>query len=89
MHYNIQVSDTRITIAIDASDTASEALDLPERCRVVKLANSVTYDRYRFHPVNAFHLTRIRMEKTLDRLERRILGTTKVFLGHETQRITG
>ena len=42
----LQVSDTRIVIAVEPSDSASEDLDLPERCRVVKLANSVTYDRY-------------------------------------------
>lgn len=42
----MQVSDTRIVIAADASDSSSDDLDLPERCRVVKLANSVTYDRY-------------------------------------------
>ncbi|KAF8062300.1 P-loop containing nucleoside triphosphate hydrolase protein [Lyophyllum atratum] len=54
-----KVSDTRIVIAVDSSDTASEDLDLPERCRVVKLANSVTYDR---------------MDKALDRLEKRVTG---------------
>lgn len=42
----LQVSDTRIVIAVEQSDSASEDLDLPERCRVVKLANNVTYDRY-------------------------------------------
>lgn len=31
-------------LALDASE--SDDLDLPDRCRVVKLANSVTYDRY-------------------------------------------
>lgn len=41
--WHVQVSDTRIVIAIDPSD---EDVDLPERCRVLKLANSVTYDRY-------------------------------------------
>lgn len=41
-----QVSDTRIVIAIDSSDSTSDDLDLPERCRVLKLANNVTYDRY-------------------------------------------
>lgn len=42
-----QVSDTRIVIAIDSSDSsATDDIDLPERCRVLKLANSVTYDRY-------------------------------------------
>ena len=39
-----QTSDTRIVIAVDLSDS-SDDLDIPERCRVVKLANSVTYDR--------------------------------------------
>ncbi|KAL4263666.1 Coronaviruses polyprotein 1ab [Pleurotus pulmonarius] len=39
-----KVSDTRIVIAIDQSDT-SDDIDLPQVCRVLKLANSVTYDR--------------------------------------------
>lgn len=41
-----KVSDTRIVIAVEPSDSASEDLDLPECCRVVKLANGVTYDRH-------------------------------------------
>ncbi|KAJ3512339.1 hypothetical protein NLJ89_g3573 [Agrocybe chaxingu] len=53
-----QVSDTRIVIAVDASESSSEDLDLPGRCRVVKLANSVTYDR---------------MDKAIDRLEKIVL----------------
>ncbi|KAF9011905.1 P-loop containing nucleoside triphosphate hydrolase protein [Cyathus striatus] len=40
-----KVSDTRIVVAVDPSDSGSDDLDLPERCRVLKLANSVTYDR--------------------------------------------
>ncbi|KAG5648763.1 hypothetical protein DXG03_000111 [Asterophora parasitica] len=52
-----KVSETRIVIAVDSSDASSEDLDLPERCRVMKLANSVTYDR---------------MEKALDQLEKRL-----------------
>ncbi|KAG2159412.1 AAA domain-containing protein [Suillus bovinus] len=40
-----KVSDTRIVIAMDPLDSRSDDLDLPERCRVLKLANSVTYDR--------------------------------------------
>ncbi|KAJ3880768.1 AAA domain-containing protein [Lentinula edodes] len=36
-----KVSDTRIVLAVDSEDD----LGLPERCRLVKLANSVTYDR--------------------------------------------
>lgn len=50
-----KVSDTRIVIAVDPSDSRSDDLDLPERCRVLKLANSVTYDR---------------MDKALDQLEK-------------------
>lgn len=53
-----RVSDTKIVIAVDPSDTSSDDLDLPERCRVVKLANSVTYDR---------------MDKAIDRLEKTVL----------------
>ncbi|KAJ7130315.1 AAA domain-containing protein [Mycena epipterygia] len=56
-----RVTDTRIVIAIDGSDSGSEDLDLPERCRVLKLANSVTYDR---------------MDKTVDQLERIVGGTS-------------
>ena len=41
----LKVTDVRIVIAVDVSDSNDE-LDLPERCRVVKLANNVTYDRY-------------------------------------------
>lgn len=40
-----QVTDTRITIAVEPNDSAADALDLPERCRILKLANSITYDR--------------------------------------------
>ena len=40
------MSDVRIVIALDSSESSSEDLDLPDRCRVVKLANSVTYDRF-------------------------------------------
>ncbi|KAJ3568025.1 hypothetical protein NP233_g5986 [Leucocoprinus birnbaumii] len=54
-----KVSDTRIVIAIDSGEGSSDDLNLPERCRVVKLANSVTYDR---------------MDKAIDRLERIIEG---------------
>ncbi|KAG6849713.1 hypothetical protein H0H93_006096 [Arthromyces matolae] len=73
-----KVSDTRIVVAVDMSDASSEDIDLPERCRLVKLANSVTYDR---------------MEKALDRLEKRLtlpkdekaseesLHLTKVLMG--------
>ncbi|EIN14507.1 P-loop containing nucleoside triphosphate hydrolase protein [Punctularia strigosozonata HHB-11173 SS5] len=48
-----QVSDSRIVIASDAED-----VDLPERCRIVKLANSITYDR---------------MDKAIDQMERVVL----------------
>lgn len=54
-----KVSDTRIVIAIDLREGSSDDLNLPERCRVVKLANSVTYDR---------------MDKAIDRLERIVGG---------------
>ncbi|TFK53080.1 P-loop containing nucleoside triphosphate hydrolase protein [Heliocybe sulcata] len=53
-----KVTDTRIVIAVDPSDSPSDDLDLPDRCRVVKLANSVTYDR---------------MEKALDQLEKLVI----------------
>ncbi|GJE86304.1 P-loop containing nucleoside triphosphate hydrolase [Phanerochaete sordida] len=54
-----KVSDVRIVIAIDGSESSTEDLDLPDRCRIVKLANSVTYDR---------------MEKALDMLEKVAVG---------------
>ncbi|KAI8998635.1 P-loop containing nucleoside triphosphate hydrolase protein [Trametes punicea] len=50
-----KVSDTRIVIAVDPPETSGEDVNLPDRCRVVKLANSVTYDR---------------MDKALDQLEK-------------------
>ncbi|KZV75712.1 P-loop containing nucleoside triphosphate hydrolase protein [Peniophora sp. CONT] len=56
-----KASDTRIVIAVDLSDS-SDDLDVPERCRVVKLANSVTYDR---------------MEKALDQLEKTALPSSR------------
>ncbi|XP_006455227.1 hypothetical protein AGABI2DRAFT_145440 [Agaricus bisporus var. bisporus H97] len=60
-----KVSDTRIVIAIDPAEGSSDDLNLPERCRVVKLANSVTYDR---------------MDKAIDRLEKIVEGRS-VLLG--------
>ncbi|KAJ7201078.1 P-loop containing nucleoside triphosphate hydrolase protein, partial [Mycena pura] len=53
-----QVTDTRIVVAVGGSESGADDLDLPERCRVVKLANSVTYDR---------------MDKTVDQLEKIVL----------------
>ncbi|OCH92757.1 P-loop containing nucleoside triphosphate hydrolase protein [Obba rivulosa] len=52
-----KVSDVRIVIAADHSESGDD-LDIPERCRVLKLANSVTYDR---------------MDKALDTLEKLVL----------------
>ncbi|KAK0223853.1 P-loop containing nucleoside triphosphate hydrolase protein [Armillaria fumosa] len=54
-----KISDTRIVIAIDPSDS-SDDLNLPERCRVLKIANSVTYDR---------------MDKAIDQLEKTVTGS--------------
>ncbi|KAK0205341.1 AAA domain-containing protein [Desarmillaria ectypa] len=54
-----KISDTRIVIAINPSDS-SDDLDLPERCRVLKIANNVTYDR---------------MDKAIDQLERTVTGS--------------
>ncbi|KAJ7481461.1 P-loop containing nucleoside triphosphate hydrolase protein [Mycena latifolia] len=67
-----RVTDTRIVIAIDGSDSSSEDLDLPERCRIVKLANSVTYDR---------------MDKTIDELERIVGGTSRDKITPEQNRL--
>ncbi|KAI0249793.1 P-loop containing nucleoside triphosphate hydrolase protein [Lactifluus subvellereus] len=40
-----KVSDSRIIIAIDLSHSDLSDFGLPERCRLLKLANSITYDR--------------------------------------------
>ncbi|KAI0729482.1 P-loop containing nucleoside triphosphate hydrolase protein [Fomitopsis betulina] len=53
-----KVSDTRIVIALNASESGSDDIDIPDRCRVVKLANSTTYDR---------------MDKAIDQLEKIVL----------------
>ncbi|KAI0664804.1 P-loop containing nucleoside triphosphate hydrolase protein [Cubamyces menziesii] len=53
-----KVSDTKIVLAADPPETGGEDLNLPDRCRIVKLANSVTYDR---------------MDKALDQLEKVVL----------------
>ncbi|KAF8892891.1 AAA domain-containing protein [Infundibulicybe gibba] len=58
-----QVSDSRITVAVDPQES-SEELDLPERCRLLKLANSVTYDR---------------MDKAIDQLERLVGGDSGIY----------
>ncbi|KAE9390633.1 P-loop containing nucleoside triphosphate hydrolase protein [Gymnopus androsaceus JB14] len=50
-----KVSDTRVVIAVDSEDE----LSLPERCRLVKLANNVTYDR---------------MDRAIEQLEKTIKG---------------
>ncbi|KZT61335.1 P-loop containing nucleoside triphosphate hydrolase protein [Calocera cornea HHB12733] len=57
-----RVSDTKIVIAVDGDRGSQdgEDLDLPDRCRVLKLANTVTYDR---------------MDKAIDALERLVLPT--------------
>ncbi|KAJ6590950.1 P-loop containing nucleoside triphosphate hydrolase protein [Mycena vulgaris] len=67
-----RVTDTRIVIAIEGSDSSTEELDLPERCRVLKLANSVTYDR---------------MDKTIDLLERLVGGTSADKITPEQNRL--
>jgi DNA polymerase alpha-associated DNA helicase A len=50
---------------MDPSEGSSDDLNLPERCRVLKLANSVTYDR---------------MDKAIDRLERIVEGRSVCFI---------
>ncbi|KAN0136815.1 P-loop containing nucleoside triphosphate hydrolase protein [Lactarius tabidus] len=40
-----KVSDTRIVIAVDSSRSDLSDFELPQRCRILKLANSITYDR--------------------------------------------
>ena len=71
---------------MDSSESSNEDLDLPDRCRLVKLANSVTYDRYVGTQllVAIYHLTmnsRCRMDKALDQLEKiSISGAANVGL---------
>ncbi|KAF8128688.1 AAA domain-containing protein [Boletus edulis] len=57
-----KVTDTRIVIAVGTPESGDAELDLPERCRVVKLANSVTYDR---------------MDKAIDYLEKIAIPSTR------------
>ncbi|KAI9460661.1 AAA domain-containing protein [Boletus coccyginus] len=57
-----KVTDTRIVIAVDAPESGDADLDFPERCRVVKLANSVTYDR---------------MDRAIDHLEKIAIPSTR------------
>ncbi|KAH7882939.1 AAA domain-containing protein [Phlebopus sp. FC_14] len=57
-----KVSDTRLVIAVDPPDSNDADLDLPERCRVVKLANSVTFDR---------------MDEALNRLEKLVIPSSR------------
>ena len=52
-----RVTDTRIVIAVEASDSSSDDLDLPERCRLLKIANSVTYDRLARSSYTTFELS--------------------------------
>ncbi|KAI9435234.1 P-loop containing nucleoside triphosphate hydrolase protein [Russula earlei] len=40
-----KVSDSRITVAIGSSHSDLSDFEFPERCRVLKLVNSITYDR--------------------------------------------
>ncbi|ESK98017.1 dna helicase [Moniliophthora roreri MCA 2997] len=55
-----KLSDTRVIVAVD---NGNEVPDLPERCRVVKIANTVTYDR---------------MDKAIDQLERILVGSGEI-----------
>ncbi|KAG2073937.1 DNA helicase [Suillus decipiens] len=63
-----KVSDTRIVIAVDPPDSRSDDLDLPERCQVLKMANSVTYDR---------------MDKALDQLEKICIPSSRQASDYE------
>lgn len=58
-----KVSSTKIIIAVDApkSDSKSDELDIPEHCWVVKLANTVTFDR---------------MDQALERMAKIMLGSS-------------
>lgn len=68
-----KVSDTRITIVVDPSTPGADDLDLPDKCRIVKLANSVTYDR---------------MDKAMVTLEKLVLSTSLPEAGKTRQQRT-
>ncbi|KZV87777.1 P-loop containing nucleoside triphosphate hydrolase protein [Exidia glandulosa HHB12029] len=55
-----KVSDTRIIIAVDSERNGSQELELPSRCKLVKIANTVTFDR---------------MDRAIDTLEKHMKGT--------------
>lgn len=84
-----QVSDSKITIAIDASESDSDDLDLPERCRVLKLANSVTYDRLvnltLYCGLAKFY---IRMDKAIDQLEKIVLPSVSSIVTNSISRLS-
>ena len=74
------MSDTRIVVAVDSSESSSDDLDLPERCRVLKLANSVTYERLVFLGLSCldagpFFSSSLnpRMDKAINYLEKLVL----------------
>ena len=81
----------RVIVAVEASESGSDDLNLPDRCQLlvyfifictisdhasrIKLANSVTYDRYVIHMFCASYLSTYhchRMDKTMDTLEKQL-----------------
>ncbi len=44
----LKITESRIVIAIDPTRSQLADFEFPERCRVLKLANSITYDREAF-----------------------------------------
>ncbi|KAH9962122.1 P-loop containing nucleoside triphosphate hydrolase protein [Russula dissimulans] len=56
-----RVSDSRITVAIDSSRSDLSNFEFPERCRILKLANSITYDREAFVMESALHQVKMIM----------------------------
>ena len=75
-------------IALDRSDSSTDELDLPERCRVVKLANNVTYDRLGCFRRPMLILIWCRMDKAIDCLEKRITGQVRAIQWYRTQMLT-
>lgn len=71
---------------MDASESNSDDLDLPERCRVLKLANSVTYDRLviiqrSYHAVAELKV--YRMDKAIDQLEKIVIPSVSFIYHHQ------
>lgn len=70
-------------IALDTSDSSTEESELPERCRLLKMANTATTDRCGEYSSRMFLLTYIRMTDTIDQLERAFLPADDGSVSHK------